>query len=1027
MKAVKVGLVVFVLFVQVLSQSYNESISKIEENSFLQTNETIFQSNNNSSSNNSGGGNNSNVSDAHCLILTNFTISQTNYVSIHLINICSAAINYPGINASADHSGVSGLYDTWWYVISGNNGTTNNSNVNHSYQMGWQLSFNQSLLNGTNITLDFEATVLNCGPNNSWANDCPNSNNSSLSYQFQYISPETNLVISSFSFNTNNDRISLSYYSLNYSGYVAWEYTSANGTSTSSSYSNSYVRTTYFYPDFFGIVQICGSISGDIACINATRIVRPLYGEIDSPSDNFTTNSNSIYVSYFAHNYSSGTLELNNQTVHYLQSSNTNNSGNNSNNSIMINIPSGWSTLCLKLTGDNNTSLEDCVNVYKPPAIVRLIIDSATLSSDNNMIVLRYKSENWSGQVIWDYTSANGTTMSYSYASSYLRTTHIYPSTFGLIEICGTINNSTTECISVNRVARILEGEIDSPSDNFTTNSNSINVSYFAQNYSNGTLELNNQTVHYLQSSNANNSGNNSIFVNLPAGWSTLCLKLTGDNSTLIEDCVNVYRPPPIVRLIIDSATLSSDNNMIVLRYKSENYSGTVQWAFNSSNGTSFSSSYASNYLRTTYIYPSTFGLIEICGTISNFTTECISVNRIARILEGDILSPNNNSQYHTNTVQITYTANNFIIGSITLDGVTYRNLGSSFDSNETNSSNSNYSQNHLQIGYGFSTICLELSGDNGAQLSDCIVVERVAPPHNVFIVYPVAGVSFTGQFVNLNYVLENSSGHHFTVNNITISPIDNSTSNSVELHVGYGIQNVCVISYDYAGTVSNACVVINMINPNADSDSDGVADNSDLCQNTITGSVADTNGCAPYQLDNDADGISDAADICSSTQQFSSVDAVGCAAYQRDTDGDGVMDNLDLCNTTPVNSVIDPNGCAISQLDSDNDGIMDDVDICPGTIVGSQVNAVGCSSSQRDTDSDGIVDSFDQCPSTIIGTVVDQTGCNYNNANGNISSGNGSSGTEDPGLPGFESTMAIVSICIAFFVGFSKKKESEN
>ena len=781
MKAVKVGFVVFVLFVQIFSQSYNESISKTEENSFLQEKETFFQSNNNSSSNNTGG-NNSNVSDAHCLVLTNFTISQTNYASIHLTNTCSAAINYPGINASANHSGVSGLYDTWWYVISGNNGTTNNSNVNHSYQMGWQLSFNQSLLNGTNITLDFEATVLNCGPNNSWSNDCPNSNNSSLSYQFQYISPETNLVISSFSFNTNNDRISLSYYSLNYSGSVAWEYTSANGTSNSSSYSNSYVNTIYFYPDFFGIIQICGSISGDTTCINATRVVRPLLGEIDSPSDNFTTNASSVYVSYFANNYSYGTLELNNQTVHYLQHSNANNS--NSNNSIIVNIPSGWSTLCLELTGDNGTSLENCVNVYKPPAIVRLIIDSANLSSDNASIVLSYKSENWSGQVVWEYPTSNGTEMSYSYASYYLRTTNIYPSTFGLI---------------------------------------------------------------------------------------------------------------------------------------------------------------------------------EICGTISNLSTECISLYRTARILEGDIISPNNNSQYHTTTVQISYTANNFTSGSITLDGATYRYLGPSFDSNETESSNSNYSQINLQVEYGFSTICLELSGDNGAQLSDCIVIERVVPPHNVSIVSPVAGMSFTGQFVNLNYVLENSSSHYFTVNNITFSPIDNSTINSVELPVGYGTQNVCVVSYDYAGTVTNACVVVNMINPNADSDSDGVADNFDLCQNTITGSVTDTNGCALYQLDDDEDGISDAVDICS------------------------------------------------------------------GTFVGSQVNSVGCSSSQRDSDSDGIVDSFDQCPSTIIGTVVDQTGCDYNNASGNIPSGNGSSGTEEAGLPGFGSTMAIVSICIAFFVGFSKKRESEN
>jgi len=64
----------------------------------------------------------------------------------------------------------------------------NSSNISDYpyYHMSYQLSLNQSIPNGTTISLYFEATVLHCGPNNSWSNDCPNSNNSNLSYQFTY-------------------------------------------------------------------------------------------------------------------------------------------------------------------------------------------------------------------------------------------------------------------------------------------------------------------------------------------------------------------------------------------------------------------------------------------------------------------------------------------------------------------------------------------------------------------------------------------------------------------------------------------------------------------------------------------------------------------------------------------------------------------------------------------------------------------------------------------------------------------------
>ena len=863
MKPFQVALIVTILLVNVFSHAYNELDPSHEQNIYMFNENTVFESSNNSSGNsssgggnssgnntgnNTGGGTNSTSSDAHCLILSNFTISQTNYVSVHMVNTCNTSINYPGINASSDNSGVSGLYDTWWYVVGGNNGTGNQSGLYSYYQMGWQLSFNQSIANGTLINLTFQATVLNCGPNNSWSNACPNSNNSIITYQLQYITPIARLSITSASINTDNDRISLRYLSENYSGYVSWVYTTANGTSTITSYTNSVNRTTYIYPDIFGVIQICGTIPGDTTCINITRSVRPLYGSILTPVNNLTTNDSGIYVSYFA------------------------------------------------------------------------------------------------------------------------------------------------------------------------------------KNYSHGILEINNQTFHYVQSSNSSSNSSNTAFIQLPAGWSTICLRLTGDNNTSLVDCVIVYKTPPVQRLFITSANLSENNNVVLVSYRTENFSGTVHWYYNTSNGTSHTSSYGNSYQRTAYFYPNTFGLIQVCGTIDNGSTyECVSIMRTARVLEGNLISPVNNSQASTSYVGIVYTANNYTNGSISVNGVVYRTLDSDFDANWNTTSRST----SVYVGYGMSAICLHLWGENGAYISDCVVVERVVPTHTVSITYPANGTTFSGQHIDVSYVLVNSSGHYFTVNGATVQPTNNTTGTNIRLTVGYGSPFVCLVSYDAAGNTANDCVQVNMLDPNADSDADGVPDQSDSCPNTNSGLAVNSSGCATNQLDTDADGVDNAADLCPNTQQFSSVNNVGCAAYQRDSDGDGVMDNIDLCNATAPNTVVDSNGCSPSQLDSDNDGVNDAVDICPATIAGSQVNAVGCSSSQRDSDSDGIVDSFDQCPNTVLGTVVDQTGCDFNNSNGGSSSGGSSNGNssslpEDPGLPGFEASLAIAAVCVAFIIG-TRNKESEN
>ena len=873
MKVRSAILISVLLLVQIASNSFNQVVYEQDESSFNFEEYPSFMSGNNSSGNSTGGNNtggnntggngagnntggnntggnstggnntggnntggNNTGGDAHCLELSNLSISSTYNVTLNLVNTCNFAINYPGINASSNNSNVQGLYDGWWYQI----GWSNSSYAIQPYYA--QLNFNQSIQNGTMITLNFEATVMNCGQNNSWSHQCPNSNNSSLSIQFQYIKPATSLVISSASissFNSYNDRISIGYFSQNYSGYVYWEYTSVNGTSTHSSYTSSSYRTTYIYPDTFGTIQICGNIPGDTACVNVTREVPILTGSIVSPSNNFSTFSSGIGLEYFASNYTNGSIEVN---------------GN------------------------------------------------------------------------YSYTLPN----------------------YGIV---------------------------------------------------------NNSSLKYQ-------------YVYLPIGNSTVCLNLQGHNGSSINDCIQVYREPPVVRFTIESAILSSNNDVIVLRYSSENYSGTVYWTYNSTNGTSSSSSYTNSYSRVAYIYPSTFGIVEICGTIlNNSVTECVNVSRDARMVEGFINYASITST-SSGRVDFGYFANNYTNGSLSLNGVTFKTLSSNFD-NSGNMSNS-YNYGYRFIPYGITTICLELVGEDGTQLSDCSTVERIAPPHSVSITYPTTGASIIGHVLDLSYVLENSSNHHFTVDGAQTNPVVN-TSNPAQLNLGFGTKVVCVFSSDYAGTEFSACVTVNMIDPNADSDSDSVPDHSDNCANTSAGWSVDSDGCAANQLDTDSDGVTDDLDICPATQQFSNVDADGCAAYQRDSDGDGVMDNLDACPATPANSVVDAYGCSISQIDSDNDGVMDDVDLCPGTFVGSQVDGDGCAPSQLDSDSDGIVDSFDQCPNTPVGTVVDQTGCSYTSSGNNSGNGTGS-GSESGSIPGFEATYLLMSVAIALFV-LSRKR----
>jgi hypothetical protein len=476
------------------------------------------------------------------------------------------------------------------------------------------------------------------------------------------------------------------------------------------------------------------------------------------------------------------------------------------------------------------------------------------------------------------------------------------------------------------------------------------------------------------------------------------------------------------VSLIIESASFNSSlNNVITITYRSENYSGYVNWTYTSTNGTfSNTSSYSSALVRTTYLYPQAFGTIQICGSIPNFSIDCVSVYRVARTVEGGIISPSNNSQSNTGTVNLQYTANNFSTGTISVNGVNRVNLGfNSFNWNLSSSSSTFY------LGYGNSLICLHLTGEDGTTITDCITIERPVPSHFVSITYPMTNANFIGQVLSLSFTLENSSSHYFTINGITLNGSNNS-GNNVALNTGYGTHTVCVVSFDFANQMDSDCIIVSMQNPNTDTDGDGVSDVSDSCQNTPSGEAVDAFGCSASQTDTDNDGVVDSLDLCPSTQQSMAVDSSGCSAFQRDSDNDGISDSNDMCPLTPPNSVVNTNGCSNTQTDSDNDGVMDGLDLCPSTIVGSQVNSDGCASSQLDSDSDGIVDSFDQCPNTNSGTVVDQTGCAYTNSGSN-STGNTSSGSSgSSGLPGFEPVLLATSVLVALFVTGRKKNREE-
>jgi hypothetical protein len=308
----------------------------------------------------------------------------------------------------------------------------------------------------------------------------------------------------------------------------------------------------------------------------------------------------------------------------------------------------------------------------------------------------------------------------------------------------------------------------------------------------------------------------------------------------------------------------------------------------------------------------------------------------------------------------------------------------------------------------------LELYGQNNSYLVDCVNLFRNIPNHVAQIDSPLNNSSFIGQIIFVSYTLQNSSNHSFTVNGNNIEIWNTINASNSQFALPFGNNYFCLVSFNYANQQFSDCISVENINPNLDSDGDGILDGSDDCPNTPITDSTDSTGCGQSQIDSDNDGVMNSMDNCPNTMPQQSVNAQGCSASQRDSDGDGINDSTDLCPNTLPNAIIDSDGCSTSQIDSDNDGVNDDIDICPNTFVGSQVDSNGCAPSQKDSDSDGVVDSFDQCPNTPFNTVVDSTGCDSSSSG----SSNGTTNDSDSdGLPGFQVSLLIVSMIFAAII----------
>ncbi len=848
---------------------------------------------NNTGGNNSGGNNTGSNNDSHCLIVDNVSVNTTYVATLDLVNICNYSLNYPGVNASANHPGVSGFYNgTEWYYLIGSNGT---------YNMSWQLSFDQSVVNGSYITLYFEATILNCGGNNSY-HDCPNSNDSTLTHQFFFISNSGNSGNNTGGNNTggnspvitvtgatNNSSYQVSNWNFNYSvsnyeGDVYWNATSENGMlySSWSTYANltSYQTTSQenFYQN--GNYTVCASINAQVNGSNSTvtlasdcmaiyvYIAPPNITIIDATnsSSNQVTNWNFNYSvsNYYGYIYWNATLEDGTLSSSWTSRIYSNSYQTTSQENF---YQSGNYTVCASINtqvngsgGSTTTSTgSDCVDIYVYIAPPNITIIDATNSSSNQVTNwnFNYSVSNYEGDVYWNATSENGqlysTWSTYVYSISYQTSSNRNFYQNGNYTVCASINSQ-------------VNGQVN---------------------------------------------GSNSTM-------------------TLASDCMAIYVhiPPPSISIDYVTNYNNSSNQYSTWNfdYSVSSYDGDVYWNATSENGQVYST-------WSTYVYSISYqtssnqnfyqsGNYTVCASIntqgsvsndsstSSIASDCETI--YVYVPPGPV-DCGNTSYILIRSNSSVYNAQDVITFSVLVqcgsgeNTFTLRGEVSRIDGNQ------NWNYTTLDY-YQFSS---NLNNSIGNEMY--FTFDETSTSGEYMAQFYIGDASNIIGWVQWNFTVYGDDDND-GVNDQTDNCIEVNNPNQSDLD-GDGLGDACDLDIDGDGVDNQNDALPNNGNESSDTDNDGLGDNTD--DDDDGDGMADSDDAFPLnpteQADLDGDGVGDNLDADDDADGITDV-TDNCPlianADQADLDGDGVgtaCDGIEL--SVDENGTISGDGNAIPSI----------------------------------------------------------------------------------------------------------------
>ena len=588
----------FLLLGQAMTAHLNQIPSNHVEEALDSPN--IVMASNNSGSNNSSGNNSNPANDSHCITVSNFTMSSTYYVTVDLVNICSGAIQYPGVNASASHNGVSGFsnYTNWFYMIGGND----------TYNLSWQLSFDQTVINGTLITLDFEADVLHCGANNSWSHECPNS---TLSHQFMFIS--SNSGGNNTGGNTGSNQ-------------TGGNNTSGNNSGGNNSSNDSDGDGIADYHDDCpnGTSSWISNASTDYdsdGCEDANE-------DIDDDNDGINDANDTCSVGSLGWISSSSTDHDSDGCRDSTEDIDDDNDGISDSNDSCPRGITGWTS-----TNATDADSNGCRDADED---VSLSIDyySSNVSYQTSTWTYNYTVSNYQGYVYWNATEESG--IVYSSWNTYINSNSYHSSSLnsfnesGNFTICawvyssgsnnngsGNTSNLISDCLDITVIIPPATISIDSSFSSTTYLNSYWNFNYSVSNYQgyvywNATDENGNlysSWTTYVYSNSYQSGSSSTIYQN---GNYTICASIQNQNTTsngtntqvYTSDCstITVDMPPPSITINQgNNSNLSNSTSYTSVvwsfNYSVSNYQGYVYWTATDENGNIFDS-------WNTYVYP---------------------------------------------------------------------------------------------------------------------------------------------------------------------------------------------------------------------------------------------------------------------------------------------------------------------------------------------------------------------------------------------------------------------------------------